>query len=78
MGPSNRCETCEIFECLDPVEYAALVEPAKDGLRLILSCGAIDTHEGTLARTALFQIFPSGVTHNKLVALFASIPPGHP
>jgi hypothetical protein len=75
----NPCSTSDILECIDPAEYAALVDAAKDGLRMILSCGTVSMYPGSKARTWLFQIFPSGVTYNALMAKFADIPgPPHP
>jgi hypothetical protein len=64
-----------ILECVDPTEYAALVDAAKDGLRIILSCGTIDTRAGGVLRGHLEAIFPSGVTRTALDTLFAPTPP---
>jgi hypothetical protein len=67
----DPCPTCAILECVDSIEYAALVDAAKDGLRIILMCGAVNMCAGSNIRTWLFQIFPSGKTHNALVAKFS-------
>jgi len=72
----NPCYTSEILACVDPTEYAALVDTAKDGLRIILACGVVNMTPGSILRTQLFQIFPSGVTYNALMAKFAD--PGLP
>lgn len=71
------CETYYILECIDSTEYAALSETAKDGLRIILSCGTIDATPGSVLRGHLEAIFPSGVTRTALDALFLFVP-SHP
>jgi hypothetical protein len=71
----NPCPTYVILECIDPTEYAALVDAAKDGLRILLSCGELDMSPGNINRTRLFQIFPSGVTYNALTAKFSRTTP---
>jgi hypothetical protein len=72
------CETYLILECVDPTEYAALGEASKDGLRIILSCGAIDATPGSIIRGYLESIFPSGATKTALDNLFTVTPPPHP
>jgi len=54
--------THKILDAIVPAEYAALVEAAKDGLRIILSCGHIDLHEGGTTWNNLHAIFPDGKT----------------
>jgi len=62
--------TYDILECIDPTEYAALVEAAKDGLRIILSCGIVDLSSTSSIRANLNLIFPVGkITRTKLDAL---------
>ena len=51
-----------LLECVDPVEYAALGEVAKDGLRLIMSTGKINFVDGSPLWEALHAIFPDGTT----------------
>ena len=70
----NPCPTHLILECIDPAEYAALVDAAKDGLRIILSCGTINATPGNIVITHLYQIFPSGATKTALDSLFANVP----
>lgn len=79
-GRAHRdCPTYKILECIDPTEYANLVDAAKDGLKVILSCGTIDTRPGNIVRSNLELIFPIGkITRTNLDAMFAFIPPGHP
>ena len=59
-----------VLDCVDPGEYASLVDAAKDGLRIILACGTIDMQSGSTSRTRLLQIFPSGITHDAIVGKF--------
>jgi hypothetical protein len=49
----------EVLKIINPTEYAALGDAAKDGLRIILSCGLLDL---------------SGVIRTNLLAIFASSP----
>ena len=68
------CPTYMILELIDPVEYTALSDAAKDRLKLILSCGAIDMRVSNVVHSWLFAIFPVGTTTNaRLLARF-SIP----
>jgi hypothetical protein len=55
-----NCATSLILDCVSPTEYAALVDAAKDGFRLIISCGQVDLSEDSLAFSRLHQIFPDG------------------
>jgi hypothetical protein len=58
--------TSSILECIDPAEYAALSESAKDGVRLILMCGTVDMGARSTVRSYLDYLFPTGVTHTAL------------
>ena len=60
--------TSAIYDLVNPAEYAALGASAKDALALMLSCGTVDMSAASITRTRLFQIFPSGVTHDAIVA----------
>lgn len=60
--------TESILECVDPAEYAALVDAAKDGFRIIISSGQINMGVGSINRARLLQIFPSGITHNAITS----------
>lgn len=52
--------TGTILDCIDSAEYAALVEPAKDGLRIIISAGTINFTEDSPMWNAVHAIFPDG------------------
>ena len=54
--------TGTLLDCVDSVEYAALAEAAKDGLRIIISAGAINFVDGSPMWNALHAIFPDGTT----------------
>lgn len=60
--------TSSILECIDATEYAALSDAAKDGVRILLSCGTVNMKAGSRCREILNQIFPSGITHDAIVA----------
>ena len=49
----------QIVSVVDPTEYAALVDAAKDGLRIILSCGILDLDHSGQIYTNLIAIFNS-------------------
>jgi len=51
----------KIVAVIDATEYAALVDPAKDGLRIILSCGVVD-------------LVHTGKIYEDLMAIFGSSP----
>lgn len=53
--------TFKIVEVIDATEYAALVDAAKDGLRIILSCGVVD-------------LVSTGKIYLDLMAIFGSSP----
>lgn len=53
--------TFKIVEVIDAAEYAALVDAAKDGLRIILSCGVLD-------------LVATGKIYLDLIAIFGSSP----
>jgi len=53
--------TYQIVEVIDATEYAALVDAAKDGLRIILSCGVVD-------------LIHTGKIYLNLMAIFGSSP----
>jgi hypothetical protein len=51
----------QIVEIINPTEYASLVDAAKDGLRIILSCGVLD-------------LVHTGQIYANLIAIFGSKP----
>jgi len=53
--------THQIVAVVNPTEYAALVDAAKDGLRIIVSCGVVDLN-------------PTGKIYANLMAIFGSSP----
>ena len=53
--------TFKIVEVIDATEYAALVNAAKDGLRIHLSCGVVD-------------LVHTGKIYENLMAIFGSSP----
>ena len=63
--------TCMVASCIDSAEYLALVDPAKDGVKVVLSCGFVDMRDGQWARTTLFSIFGvNSLTRAALIAMF--------
>jgi hypothetical protein len=63
--------TCKVASCINSTEYLALSDPAKDGVKIVLSCGFVDMGDGQWARTTLFTIFDeASVTRVALIAMF--------
>lgn len=58
-----------VLDCIEPSEYTALADAAKDGLRIILSCGQVDISGTSIVRARLNAIFPSGITRTKIDVL---------
>ena len=68
---ANLSPTCKVAGCIDSTEYLALVNAAKDGVKIVLSCGFVDMRDGEWARTTLFAIFGAqSVTRAALIAMF--------
>ena len=68
---NNLSPTCKVASCIDSAEYLVLVDAAKDGVKIVLSCGFVDMREDQWARTVLFQIFgESTLTRASLIAMF--------
>ena len=62
--------SADVFEAIDIAEYAALTDPQKDVVRLVLGLGGrIDTAPGSKLRTAILGTF--GNPSNTLTALVA-------
>ena len=76
-GRAHRdCPTYKILECVIPSEYNALSDNNKEKLKILLSCGEIDTRVGNDLRASLEAIFPEGTaTRTKLDAMFYQAPP---
>lgn len=55
----NLSPTCKVASCINSTEYLALTDAAKDGVKIVLSCGFVDMREGQWARTTLLAIFGS-------------------
>jgi hypothetical protein len=51
-------ETFRIIECLDLTELVALSDNNKELLKLFVSAVTLDLKEGSVARTALWAMFP--------------------
>lgn len=63
--------TCKVASCMNSTEYQALVDAAKDGVKIVLSCGFVDMRDGQWARTTLWAIFgPASATRAALIAMF--------
>jgi hypothetical protein len=61
-----------VFDCVDFTEYGALVEPAKDGVRIILALGVVYLGEGSKVLSTLNDIFYAGpITLAAIAALIA-------
>lgn len=62
--------TFKIVEIIDDAEYAALVDPAKDGWRIILSCGVVDlVHTGKIYLDLMAIFGSSPITKAAIEAL---------
>ena len=61
--------TYKILEATDPTEWSALSADNKVFYNIIISAGTINFAEGTLVRTILLGMFPSGITHDKLLLM---------
>mgnify|MGYP003395956002 CR=1 FL=1 len=60
-----------ILECIDPAEYAALIEASKDGVRIILMCGTVDIGKSSKIYSYLTAIFAnSPITLAAIEALY--------
>ncbi len=75
MIPSSQQEipvpSYIILECIDPAEYAALVEASKDAVRIILMCGMIDISKSSKIYGYLIAIFAgSPITTAAIEALY--------
>lgn len=67
----NISPTCTVAGCMNSTEYLALPDAAKDGVKIVLSCGFVDMREGQWARTTLFAIFGvNSLTRAALIAMF--------
>lgn len=67
----NLSPTCKVASCINTTEYQTLVDVAKDGVRIVLSCGFVDMREGQWARTTLWAIFgANSLTRAALIAMF--------
>jgi hypothetical protein len=71
VGVNKYFPAWKVLDCVDATEYAALVDAAKDGLRIILSVGILYLGTGSKQLVNLQAIFPSGVTRTALNALVA-------
>lgn len=60
----------QIVEVINATEYAALVDAAKDGLRIILSCGVVDlVHTGNIYLNLMAIFGSSPITKAAIEAL---------
>jgi hypothetical protein len=60
----------KIVEVINATEYAALVDAAKDGLRIILSCGVVDlVHTGKIYLDLMAIFGSSPITKAAIEAL---------
>lgn len=67
----NLSPTCKVAGCIDSTEYFALSDAAKDGVKIVLSCGFVDMRDGQWARNTLWAIFGAqSVTRAALIAMF--------
>ena len=65
--------TWEVASCIDSAEYMALVDAAKDGVKILLSCGFVDMTTGFWPRTTLWAIFgQASITRAELISKFGS------
>jgi hypothetical protein len=71
VGANKYFPAWIVLDCVNATEYAALVDAAKDGLRIILSVGVLFLGTGSKQLANLRAIFPSGVTRTALDALVA-------
>ena len=51
-----------LLDAINGAEYSALPDPAKDGVRIIISAGFINFVENSPMWNALHSIFPDGTT----------------
>ena len=66
----NLSPTCKVAGCMNSTEYLALVDAAKDGVKIVLSCGFVDMREGQWARTTRWSIFGEArLTRAALIAI---------
>lgn len=73
----NPFPTYELLECIDAAEYNALTEGNKERIRLVISCGVINTTGGNKLLDMVKNIFPVGTTtRTALDALLSYTPPG--
>jgi hypothetical protein len=62
--------THQIVAIINPTEYASLGEAAKDGLRIILSCGLVDlVHTGNIYLNLMAIFGSSPITKAAITAL---------
>jgi len=67
----NLSPACKVASCLDLTEYLALSDAAKDGVKIVLSCGFVDMRDGEWARNTLFAIFDAqSTTRANLITMF--------
>ena len=60
----------QVVEVINPTEYASLVDAAKDGLRIILSCGVLDlVHTGNIYLNLMAIFGNSPITKAAITAL---------
>jgi len=62
-------ETWNILEATDPAEWGALDAGSKEAYALLISAGKLNFAEGTLVRSVLLGMFPTGNTNAKLLLL---------
>lgn len=55
-------ETFRIIECLDLPELVALSDNNKELFKLFISAVYLDLSDGSVAKTALWTMFPEGTT----------------
>lgn len=51
-------KTGRLLDCIDPAEYLALDDDAKDGVRIVISAGEINFTEGSPTWEWIHAIFP--------------------
>jgi hypothetical protein len=69
-GAAKFILSYKIVEVIDATEYAALVDAAKDGLRIIMSCGVVDLdHTGQIYANLMAIFGSSPITKAAIEAL---------
>lgn len=64
-------QTGNILANINATEYAALVDAAKDGLRIIISAGLVDFRENSAVWNMIHAIFPDGTATWTAIKSFA-------